>query len=71
MGGSLLTALALPELIATCHEECRARAVALARDPSQLARIRQKLIESRSGPVFDMGRFARDLEALYLQVVTQ
>ena len=63
MAGSLLTALALPELITTTLAEYEERAVQLATDPDLLPRLRQQLHNGRhTSPLFDMPRFVRDFE---------
>lgn len=66
VGASLLTAAGAPDLIAGSWAEYEALAVALARDPSRLARIRAHLAKDRSVKrLFDTPRFTHDLEALY------
>ena len=63
---SMLLATGLPELITTCLADYEKRALELARDPVQLAAIRQKLAKNRaSAPLFDSARFTRDLEHVY------
>lgn len=64
--GSLLSALAMPELIAATREDYEARALRLAGDPTALAAIRQKLASERANaPLFDAARFVRHLEDGY------
>jgi predicted O-linked N-acetylglucosamine transferase (SPINDLY family) len=66
VAGSLLTAVGLPELITYSLEEYEARALTLARDPAQLAALRQKLAINRTTyPLFDTERFTRHIEAAY------
>ena len=66
MAGSLLNAVGLPELAAGTLEEYAALASMLARDPSLLARIKEKLARNRSTCVlFDTARFTRHIEAAY------
>jgi predicted O-linked N-acetylglucosamine transferase (SPINDLY family) len=68
---SLLTALDLPELIAESAEDYESTALALAREPARLHDLRARLAENRAAsPLFDTRRFARDLEALYEQMLT-
>jgi predicted O-linked N-acetylglucosamine transferase (SPINDLY family) len=56
----------LPELITYSLEEYEARALTLARDPAQLAALRQKLAINRTTyPLFDTERFTRHIEAAY------
>ncbi|MDO5623888.1 MAG: tetratricopeptide repeat protein [Pseudomonadota bacterium] len=64
VGASLLTALGLPELITHALPAYEARAVALAREPAQLAALRQRLHEQRhASGLFKPQAFARGLEA--------
>jgi protein O-GlcNAc transferase len=66
VAASLLTAAGLPELITRTAEEYEATALALARDPGRLERIREKLAANRAAaPLFDTKRFTRSLEAAY------
>lgn len=66
VAASLLTAIGLPELIATSLEAYEALALALARDPARLAQIRRRLAQNRkTHPLFDTPRFCRHLEAAY------
>jgi predicted O-linked N-acetylglucosamine transferase (SPINDLY family) len=63
MAGSLLTALELPELITDNLADYEQRAVELARDPEQLAALRQRLQQGReTSLLFDMPRFVRSFE---------
>jgi predicted O-linked N-acetylglucosamine transferase (SPINDLY family) len=66
VAGSLLTAVGLPELIAGSLADYEALALRLAREPSRLAELRQKLARNRTTfPLFDTARFARHVEAAY------
>lgn len=66
MGASLLTAVGLPELIATDYCDYERLAIELSRQPEQLASIRARLEEARTGSLlFDTPRLARSLEALF------
>lgn len=66
VAGSLLRAVGLPELITSSTEEYERLALRLAAQPDILAELRQKLARNRStAPLFDMARFARDIEAAY------
>lgn len=63
---SLLTAIGLPELIVESLEEYKNLGVRLAKNPSELQAIRQRLAGNRSKePLFDTPRFARNLETAY------
>jgi predicted O-linked N-acetylglucosamine transferase (SPINDLY family) len=67
---SLLTAAGVPELIAQTAEDYEFLALALARDPARLGALREKLIANRtSAPLFDTPRLARNLEALYREML--
>jgi protein O-GlcNAc transferase len=66
VAGSLLAAIGLPELITRSRAEYEMLALRLARDPEQLAALRQKLARNRDVfPLFDTGRFTRHIEAAY------
>ena len=66
VAASLVTTLGLPELVTDTPEAYEAKALALARDPGQLAEIRRRMDESRlTSPLFDAGALARHLEAAY------
>jgi predicted O-linked N-acetylglucosamine transferase (SPINDLY family) len=66
VAGSLLTAIGLPELITQSLAEYEAAALRLARDPSELAGLRERLSKNRlTTPLFDSERFMRHLERAY------
>ena len=66
VAGSLLTAVGMPELITNSLEEYEAMALRLARNPGELAALREKLARHRtSAPLFDTPVFARHLETAY------
>jgi protein O-GlcNAc transferase len=66
VGASLLTAAGVPELICKDLGGYRDKALALARNPMELARIRAKLMENRGrAPLFDTARFIRNLETAF------
>jgi predicted O-linked N-acetylglucosamine transferase (SPINDLY family) len=62
VGGSLLNAVGLPELITETIEDYKAVALALARDPARLAALRAKLETVADTVLFDAAAFARGLE---------
>src|SRR5512139_4004538 len=62
---SLLHAVGLDELVRTDVAGYEAEAIALAQDAPRRAALREHLIAQRGGRLFDGGRFARDIEALY------
>lgn len=65
-GASMLRALDLPEMITDNMNEYEARAIALAKDTQQLARVREKLAHGRTqGRLFDIARFTDSIESAY------
>jgi protein O-GlcNAc transferase len=66
VAASLLKAIGLGELIADSLEDYETRARKLARDPPYLAMLKEKLGRNRTTfPLFDTGRFTRNLERAY------
>jgi predicted O-linked N-acetylglucosamine transferase (SPINDLY family) len=66
VAASLLIAVGLPELITKSRAEYEALAVELATNPGKLAGIKLKLAQNRlTTPLFDAGRYTRNLEAAY------
>jgi protein O-GlcNAc transferase len=66
VAASLLHAAGLPELITSDLDQYEQLALRLAREPDLLAELRSKLNVNRGRfPLFDTGRFARNLEAAY------
>jgi protein O-GlcNAc transferase len=66
LAGSILTAAGLPELITGSPAEYEARAVALARERNELAKLRARLRQNRDRCLlFDTPRFVRALELAY------
>jgi predicted O-linked N-acetylglucosamine transferase (SPINDLY family) len=69
VAASLLTAIGLPDLIATTQQRYEELAVELALNPELLSRIRERLRDNRlASPLFDTPRFARNLEAAYTAI---
>jgi len=69
MGGSLLHAVGLPELITFSAEQYEMKAVELALRPRDLESLRRRLADNRSrAPLFDTNRFRRHLEAAYCEM---
>ena len=69
MAASLLRALGLPELVAASAAEYEATAIRLARQRAELKALRERLdTQRRDGPLFDMRRYARHLEAAYREM---
>lgn len=72
VSASLLRAVGLDDWVADDDEGYVQRVLALARDAGCLADVRAQLVRARTeAPLFDSGRFARDLEALYRQMWEQ
>jgi protein O-GlcNAc transferase len=66
VGGSLLRAVGLPEMVTDSLPQYEAAAKSLATDPQRLAAIRARLERNRdSTPLFDTAGFTRDLEAAF------
>lgn len=66
VAASLLHAIGMDELIAPTTEAYHAMAVALAREPDRLLALRERLASNRlDSPLFDCGRYTRNLETLY------
>ncbi len=70
MGGSLLHAINLPELITNSRQEYVALAIELATDFQKLQAIKARLNKNRlTTLLFDTQAFARNIEAAYTQMV--
>jgi len=66
VAGSLLRAVGLPELVTHSLADYEALALTLAREPTRLAGIKQKLAYNRETcPLFDTLGFTRHIEAAY------
>ncbi len=69
VGGSLLRAVDLPELITNSLTDYFQRALRLATHRDELQALRDRLARQRqSTPLFDSGRFTRNLENLYREL---
>jgi predicted O-linked N-acetylglucosamine transferase (SPINDLY family) len=69
MGGSLLRAIGLPELITSDLEQYEARAQDLATHESELQTLRQRLEQNRlEFPLFDTDRFRINLESAFTKI---
>jgi len=67
VAASLLRAIGLPELVASSPAEYESIALALARDPEALARVKAKLASNRTTqPLFDTARITGNLETAYM-----
>ena len=70
IAASLLSAIGLPELIATTEQHYESLAIELAREPARLADLTAKLNRNRlSTPLFDTPRFTRHLEHAYALIL--
>jgi len=70
VAGSVLNAVGLGELACTTVELYEATAIDLLNNPARLQALRRHLDEGRMAfPLFDGGRFARDLEGLFERMV--
>jgi predicted O-linked N-acetylglucosamine transferase (SPINDLY family) len=66
VAASLLHAVGLPELVTRTLEDYENLALQLARDPSRLQMVRQKLTQNRpNASLFDTDRFRRHIESAY------
>jgi predicted O-linked N-acetylglucosamine transferase (SPINDLY family) len=69
LGGSMLHAIGLPELVTRSARAYEDKAVRLASRPEELAKLRRRLVKNRDrAPLFDTPTLVRHLEQLYLQV---
>lgn len=70
VGASLLTAIQLPELIATTIPDYEKLAVELARDPDRLVSLKAKLARHKlTTPLFDTAQFTRHVETAYMKMM--
>ena len=68
MGGSLLKAVGLPELICDSQSVYEELAIALGLNPARCANIKEKLVTNRlRTPLFDINAFAANLELGLIQ----
>jgi predicted O-linked N-acetylglucosamine transferase (SPINDLY family) len=69
MGGSLLHAIGLPELITTDLDAYESLAVELGNEPDKLQALKAQLIKNKSTcPLFDSAQFTRHLEDIFSRV---
>jgi predicted O-linked N-acetylglucosamine transferase (SPINDLY family) len=69
VAASLLTAIGLPELVATTQARYEDLAVGLATDPPRLEALRAKLAANRAtAPLFDTRAFTAGLESAYVRI---
>jgi protein O-GlcNAc transferase len=69
MAGSLLRAIGLPELITSSTADYEQRALELVNDRGRLAELKHRIAANRhTHPLFDTGRYCRNLEAAFTQM---
>lgn len=69
VAASLLNAIGLPELITHSHEEYKALALELARNPARLSAIKQQLARNiTTHPLFDTKLFTRNIEDAFIHM---
>lgn len=69
VSASIVSACGFRELVTHTHEDYEALAYRLATDALCLKNIRARIAAAReTSPLFDSQKFARDLEALYMQI---
>jgi len=69
VSASILAAAGLADLVTTSLGDYHALALRYASDRQLLAELKARVAACRSSPLFDSGRFARDLENAYATVV--
>jgi predicted O-linked N-acetylglucosamine transferase (SPINDLY family) len=69
VAASMLQSAGLPELVTENAAAYESLALELARDPARLKGLRERLA-GRNSPLFDTPRFARDIEALFSEMLT-
>lgn len=67
VGASIACAAGLEELVVADMEAYRALALNLYHDRARLTKLRER-VQARQSPLFDMPRFTRNLETLYLRM---
>lgn len=70
VGASLVRAAGLPELVAQDLADYEYKALQLATNPADLARLKQALVpaSTRACPLFDLPRRTREIEAAYAEM---
>jgi len=72
VSGSIMSSCGLGELVTHTLDDYEALAYRLATDETYMRDVRARLeAAKKSAPAFDAERFARDLEALYVQIADQ
>jgi predicted O-linked N-acetylglucosamine transferase (SPINDLY family) len=68
MGGSILTAAGVPELITYHLPDYEKKAISLARRPAEHQALRERVARARHSAAFDMSRLAQEIEHCVLQI---
>ena len=68
MGGSILTAAGVPELITYSMPDYEKKAIFLARNPAEQQELRDRVSRARQSPAFEMIRLAQEVEKQLLQI---
>ena len=70
VGGSILRAAGLSELVTSTLTDYERLAAAIAADPQRLRELKAKVDIARlTAPLFDAARFARNIESAYLKMI--
>jgi predicted O-linked N-acetylglucosamine transferase (SPINDLY family) len=71
VAGSLLNALAMPELITYSLQEYEAAALRIAQEPAYFADLRRRLALNLKGSgLFDMAEYTRNIERAFVQMLS-
>jgi len=68
MGGSLLTAAGVPELITYHLSDYEQKAISLAKSPKEYQKLRTRVSRARQSPAFDMNRLAQEVEQFFFEI---
>ena len=68
MGGSILTAAGVPELITYRLTDYESKAIFLAKNLAVHQEIRERVSRARQSPAFDMNRLAQEIEHWLFQI---
>jgi len=68
MGGSLLTAAGVPELITYHLSDYEQKAISLAKNPKEYQKLRVRISRARQGPAFDMNQLTQEVEQSLFQI---
>jgi len=69
VAASLLNAAGLPELVTESMADYEAKALTLARNPTELSALKEKLKQARtSAPLFDADGFRRAIEEAFISL---